>query len=128
MGAALGDTARRLVDANAFATVATLNPDGGPQTSVVWLKRDGHDLLFTTTKQRRKGRNLARDPRVSITMFDPEDPYIHVEIRGRAELTDDPDNALGNELSRRYLGTDAPADPEWAERVIVRVRAEKVVG
>jgi PPOX class probable F420-dependent enzyme len=127
MGAALTDTARRLLDAKTFATVATLNPDGSPQTSIVWVKRDGDDVLFTTTRQRRKGRNLMRDPRISLTVLDPEDPYTHVEIRGRAELTDDPDNALGNELSHKYLGVDAPEDPAWAERIVVRVVAERVV-
>jgi PPOX class probable F420-dependent enzyme len=127
MGVALNETARRLADANTFATVATLNRDGGPQTSVVWVKREGDDVLFSTTRQRRKGRNLTRDPRISLTLVDPDDPYTHVEIRGRAELTDDPDNALGNELSHKYLGVDAPPDPEWARRVVVRVVAERVV-
>jgi PPOX class probable F420-dependent enzyme len=125
---ALTDTARRLLDTTTFATVATLNRDGGPQTSVVWVKRDGDDVLFSTTKQRRKGCNLARDPRISLTLIDPGDPYTHVEIRGRAELTDDPDNALGNELSHKYLGVDAPHDPEWVQRIQVRVIAERVVG
>jgi PPOX class probable F420-dependent enzyme len=127
MGVALNETARRLADANTFAMVATLNRDGGPQTSVVWVKRDGDDVLFSTTRQRRKGRNLMRDPRISLTLVDPDDPYTHVEIRGRAELTDDPDNALGNELAHKYLGVDAPPDPEWARRVVVRVVAERVV-
>jgi PPOX class probable F420-dependent enzyme len=77
---------------------------------VVWLKRDGDDVLFSTTKQRQKGRNLARDPRVSIVVVDPDDPYNFAEIRGRADLTDDPDNALGNALTQEYLGTDAPPD------------------
>jgi PPOX class probable F420-dependent enzyme len=127
MGVALNETARRLADANTFATVATLNPDGGPQTSVVWVKREGDDVLFSTTRQRRKGRNLMRDPRISLTLVDPEDPYTHVEIRGRAQLTDDPDNALGNELSHKYLCVDAPPDPDWARRIVVRVVAERVV-
>jgi len=123
----LNDTARRLLDAKTFAAVATLNPDGSPQTSIVWVKREGDVAVFSTTKQRKKGRNLLRDPRLSITLVDPEDPYTHVEIRGRAELTDDPPNALGNELSHKYLGEDAPPDPEWAERVQVRVQPEHVV-
>ena len=123
----LNDTARRLLDAKTFAAVATLNPDGSPQTSVVWVKREGDVAVFTTTKQRKKGRNLLRDPRLSITLVDPEDPYTYVEIRGRAELTDDPPNALGNELSHKYLGEDAPPDPEWAERVQVRVQPDHVV-
>jgi PPOX class probable F420-dependent enzyme len=128
MAVPLSDAARELADGANFATVATLNPDGGPQTSIVWITREGDDLLFSTARHRRKARNLERDPRVSITIVDGRDPYTHVEVRGRAELTDDRYNALGNELSHKYLGTDAPDDPEWLERVRVRVVPEKVVG
>jgi PPOX class probable F420-dependent enzyme len=128
MAVPLSEAARELADGANFATVATINPDGGPQTSVVWIGRDGDDLLFSSARHRRKVRNLARDPRVSITIIDGRDPYTHVEVRGRAKLTDDPSNALGNVLSHKYLGTDAPGDPEWFERVQVRVVPHKVVG
>ena len=63
----LDDTARRLLDAKTFATVATLNPDGSPQTSVVWVKREGDVAVFTTTKQRKKGRNLHARPAASAS-------------------------------------------------------------
>lgn len=128
MAVPLSDEARRLADGANFATVATLNPDGGPQTSVIWVARDGDDLMFGTARHRRKARNIARDPRVSITLLDGRDPYRHVEVRGRAQVSADPGNALHNVLSRKYLGTDAPADPDWLERVQVRVVPDKVVG
>ncbi|HEX4211990.1 MAG TPA: TIGR03618 family F420-dependent PPOX class oxidoreductase [Candidatus Dormibacteraeota bacterium] len=64
----LNEYARSLVDARTFATVATINADGSPQTSVVWVRRDGDRILFSTTTGRLKGRNLARDPRVSVTL------------------------------------------------------------
>ena len=127
MSIQLSESALRLVDGANYAVLATVNPDGSPQTSVVWVKREGDVAVFTTTRQRKKGRNLMRDPRISVTLVDPEDPYTHVEIRGRAELTDDPPNALGTELSHKYLGVDPPPDPEWAERVQVRVQPEHVV-
>src|SRR3954454_2145915 len=104
MATALNEATRLLVDDPNFAVVATINPDGSPQQSVLWVKREGDHVLFTTTEHRRKGRNLARDPRVGILIVDPGDPYRYVEIRGRAQLTPDPDNALGNELSHKYLG------------------------
>jgi PPOX class probable F420-dependent enzyme len=122
------ETTRRLLDGKNFATVATLNADGGPQTSVVWVKREGDTLLFTTTRQRQKGRNLARDPRISVSIYDHDDPYTTVEIRGSAQLIEDEHNTLGTELSQRYLGEDPPADPAGTDRVIVRVVPEKVTG
>jgi PPOX class probable F420-dependent enzyme len=69
------DQTRALLDAKNFATVATLSPDGSPQTSVVWIKHDGDRVLFSTTAARRKARNLARDPRVPVSIFDLENPY-----------------------------------------------------
>jgi PPOX class probable F420-dependent enzyme len=68
------EATRRLLDGRNFATVATLNPDGWPQSSVVWVLRSGDTVLFSTTKGRQKARNLARDPRVSVSIFDIENP------------------------------------------------------
>jgi PPOX class probable F420-dependent enzyme len=128
MAVTLSAATRRLVDGKNLATVATLNPDGGPQTSVVWVLRDGDTVLFSTTKHRQKGRNLARDPRVSLTIFDPEDQYSYVEIRGTAELTDDPERALPKALGQKYMGEDGTEEPPEVERVIVRVVPRKVTG
>ena len=128
MATALNEGTRRLVDGPNFAVVATVNPDGSPQQSVVWVKRDGDVVLFSTAEHRRKSRNLARDPRIGILIVDPDDPYRYVEIRGRAELTPDPDNALGNELWHEYLGEDAPDEPDWVRRVAVRVVVDKLTG
>ncbi|MCX5416023.1 PPOX class F420-dependent oxidoreductase [Streptomyces sp. NBC_00059] len=124
---ALGAQARDLIDGPNFAVVATLNPDGGPQTSVVWVGRQQDAVLFSTTAGRKKARNLARDPRISLTVYDLANPYRSVEIRGTAELLPDPDKALPKELSQRYLGEDPPAEPDDVVRLIVRVTAEKVV-
>ncbi|MBO0877124.1 MAG: PPOX class F420-dependent oxidoreductase, partial [Pseudonocardia sp.] len=90
----LSATARNLVDGVNFATVATLNPDGSPQNSVVWVARDGDAVLFSTTTGRRKARNLARDPRVSLSIHAADDPYNYVEIRGVAEVTRDEDGTF----------------------------------
>ncbi|WP_052849961.1 PPOX class F420-dependent oxidoreductase [Streptomyces avicenniae] len=119
---------RRLLDGRNFATVATLNRDGGPQTSVVWIAREGDTVVFSTTAGRQKARNLARDPRVSLTVFDVADPYRSVDIRGTAELIDDPEKSLPRTLSRKYLGEDPPAEPDDVLRLIVRVTPRKVTG
>jgi PPOX class probable F420-dependent enzyme len=122
----LDDKARQLVDGRNFATIATLNPDGSPQTSVIWVGLDGDTVVFSTTASRRKTRNILRDPRVSLTVVDVTDPYRAVELRGKAEVSDDESLAVANQLSHKYLGVDKPAEPPSVRRVVVRVTVEKV--
>lgn len=128
MAIGFDDATRKLLDGRNFATVATLNRDGGPQTSVVWVVRDGDAVLFSTTAGRRKARNLARDPRVSLTVFDLENPYHSVDIRGVVELLEDPEKSLPRKLSQKYLGEDPPPEPEDVLRLIVRVTPQQVTG
>ena len=127
MGVTLNEATRRLLDGKNFATVATLNPDGGPQTSVVWIKREGDTVLFTVTTRRQKARNLARDPRVSLSIFGCADPYASVEIRGVAELVEDPTRSLSMELSHKYLDEDPPPEADEVVRLIVRIVPTKVI-
>jgi PPOX class probable F420-dependent enzyme len=127
MAAVFDEATRELLDGRNFATVATLNPDGGPQTSVVWIQRDGDAVEFSTTASRRKARNLARDPRVSVTVFDAGNPYHSVEIRGTAELIEDPAKSLSKTLSHKYLGEDPPPEPDSVTRLRVRVIPERIV-
>lgn len=127
MAASFDDTARRLLDGKNFATVATLQPDGSPQTSVVWVTRDGDQVLFSTLAARRKARNLERDPRVSLSIFDAANPYLSIEIRGRAELTVDEAKALPVELSQKYLGEDPPNESDDEVRLVVRITPDKVI-
>lgn len=122
------DATRGLLDGKNFATVATLNPDGSPQTSVVWILRRGDMVAFSSTTDRRKIRNLAQDPRISLTVFDTANPYHSVEIRGTAELVEDRDHAVQRAVSHKYLGEDPPPDPDGTVRVIVRVTPEKITG
>jgi PPOX class probable F420-dependent enzyme len=119
---------RKLLDGRNFATVATLNRDGGPQTSVVWIARDRDTVLFSTTAGRQKARNLARDPRISLTVFDSNDPYQTLEIRGTVELIEDPEKSLPRTVSQKYLGEDPPPEPDDVLRLIVRVTPLKVIG
>jgi PPOX class probable F420-dependent enzyme len=127
MAVTLNEAAAGLIDGKNFATIATLNADGSPQTSVVWVKRDGDTMAFSTTSARLKARNIARDPRVSVTIFDTANPYRFIEIRGTAQLTEDTSRAFQTEISHKYLGEDPPPDPDGVVRVVVRVIPEKVV-
>jgi len=123
----LDETVRRILDGKNFATVATVRPDGSPQSSVVWVKREDDTVLFSTTAGRQKTRNLTKDPRVSISIFDIENPYMSVEIRGTAELIVDEDKRLPRELSHKYLGEDPPREEPGEIRLIVRVTPQKVI-
>jgi PPOX class probable F420-dependent enzyme len=126
VAAAFDEATRDLLDGRNFATVATVNPGGGPQTSVVWILREGDTVAFSTTAGRRKARNLARDPRISVSVFDTGNPYHSVEIRGTAELVEDTGKSLPKALSRKYLGEDPPPEPDEMVRLIVRVTPDKV--
>ncbi len=87
MGIPLSDATLRLLDGKNYAVLATVNPDGSPQTSAMWVGRDGSDLLFSTVEGRVKHRNMLRDPRVSVTVLDSSDPENYVELRGRVSMT-----------------------------------------
>ncbi|MFD8547127.1 PPOX class F420-dependent oxidoreductase [Streptomyces sp. NPDC059649] len=132
MTATLSDDLKQLLDTPVFVTVATIQPDGSPQVSPVWVKRDGDDLLISTTVGRRKEANLRRDPRVSVVVQPFDAPYTYAEVRGEASLTTDGGQELIDELSLKYTGKPyAEFNPEAgkdAERVVVRITPRKVVG
>jgi PPOX class probable F420-dependent enzyme len=122
----LPERARALFDAPNHVTVATLDPGGRPQMSLVWAKTDGDDVLFSTIKGRRKYANLVRDSRASALVYDGADPYAYAEVRGIAEIADDPDAELINELALKYTGEPFGVRP-GEQRVIVRIRPSRVV-
>jgi PPOX class probable F420-dependent enzyme len=94
----------------------------------VWCKRDGDTLLFSTTAHEKKARNLARDPRISVSVYELGNPYKAVDIRGVAHLSEDTERALPRELSQMYLDEDPPAESGDVVRLIVRVIPHKVSG
>jgi PPOX class probable F420-dependent enzyme len=122
------ESVRSLLDAKNFASVATLGPTGAPQNSVVWIKREGDTVLFSSTAGRQKVRNLQRDPRISVSVYDLANPYTSVEIRGTAEILPDDAKRLPFELSHKYLGIDPPGEKDDEVRVIIRVVPQKIVG
>jgi PPOX class probable F420-dependent enzyme len=128
VGIPLSDAAIALLDGRNFAVLATVNPDGSPQTSVMWIGRDGNDLLFSTVEGRRKYRNMLRDPRVSVTVLDSANPYNYAELRGRVTITPDPGKVLNKQLSWKYDGKDPEDDRPGAVRVVVRVTVGKAAG
>ena len=128
MGIPISDATIRLVDGKNYAVLATVNADGSPQTSVLWVGRDGGDLLFSTVQGRVKYRNVVRDPRVSVSVIDSADPENYVELRGRVSMSPDHGRQLDTQLSWKYNGRDPDPDRPGAVRVVVRMEVDKVTG
>jgi PPOX class probable F420-dependent enzyme len=118
----------RLLDGPNYAVLATINRDGSPHSSAMWVGREGDDLVFSTLEGRVKHRNMLRDPRVSVSVLDSPNPENYVELRGRVTMTPDPDRLLHIQLSHKYDGTDPGPDAPGRHRVIVRMVVEKVAG
>ncbi|MFD3972463.1 PPOX class F420-dependent oxidoreductase [Streptomyces cyaneofuscatus] len=132
MTAALSTELKNLLDTPVFVNIATIQPDGSPQVSPVWVKRDGDDVLISTTVGRRKETNLRRDPRVTVVVQPADNPYSYAEIRGQAELTTEGGQELIDELSVKYTGKPYgefnPNAGQDDPRVVVRITPRKVVG
>lgn len=122
----LPDGAEVFFDEPYYATISTVEPDGQPQVTVVWTKRDGDDILISTVRGRRKERNLRARPQATVFVLDPENPWHYVEVRGTVTLEDDPEKKLIHELSHKYVGEPYRRDRPEDERVIIRVTPTKV--
>jgi len=128
MAISLSEATLRLLDGRNYAVLATVNPDGSPQTSAMWIGRDGSDVLFSTVAGRVKHRNMLRDPRVSVSILESSDPENYVELRGRVSMTPDVGRRLDTQLSWKYDGKDPGEDRPGAVRVVVRLVVEKATG
>jgi PPOX class probable F420-dependent enzyme len=130
MATNLTDDQKAILDKKAFAFVTTLMPDGSPQTTPVWVDHDGQHVTFNTARGRLKARNLERDPRLSVALVDPDNPYGGVlTVRGRGELVDAGADEHIDRLAKKYLGQDRyPWRQPGDRRVTVRVHAHKVGG
>jgi PPOX class probable F420-dependent enzyme len=123
--AGLTDEQARLLQEPNFATVGTVNPDGSPQLSIVWIDWDGRNVLFNTAVGRVKPRNLERDQRVSVLVIDREDGYHWVAVRGTAGLTTEGADEHIDKLARKYTGEGWQAKP-GEQRLLCSFRPEHV--
>jgi PPOX class probable F420-dependent enzyme len=91
----------------AFAQLATVNADGTPQVTPVWVDYDGTHVLVNTARGRVKTKNLERNPRVALSISDPENPYRYVGIQGRVvEVTENGGDAHIDKMAKKYLDKD----------------------
>lgn len=121
---------RDLFEKATFAHVTTMTPDGKPHTTPVWIGYDEDDnrLLVNTERGRRKERNVAEDPAVSVSMTDPENPYRFCSVTGEVtEVTTDGAREHIDELAQRYMGEEEYPNPIQTERVVLRIRPDEVL-
>ena len=111
-----------------FGHLATLNADGSPQVTPVWVDYDGAFVLVNSAKGRRKDKNMRARPEVAISVQDPDNPYRYLQVRGRvAEITERGADEHIDALTRRYLGQDRYPHRQPGEvRVLYKIRPEKV--
>jgi PPOX class probable F420-dependent enzyme len=126
--AKLGEKERKFLDESPFVGVVTdLRPDGSPHSTVVWVDVENAGVSFNTARGRAKERHLGRDPRVSLLVLDPNDPYRWVALNGHAELTEDGADEQIDKLAKKYLGKDTyPWRNPEETRVSVRITPERV--
>lgn len=117
---------RDLFIKRAFASLATLMPDGQPQVTPVWCDLEDDLVVFNSAKGRQKDKNVRRDPRVAMAIIDPDNPYRYLEIRGRVvEITEQGADAHIDKMAKKYLGVDKyPYRQEGEERVIYKIQPE----
>jgi PPOX class probable F420-dependent enzyme len=119
--------ARQILAGPHLSVLATTNPDGSAQMSVIFVKSDGDDILFSTIEGRRKTANMVRDPRATLLLHSLPAGALsaYATIHGTVEITDDPDGAFHRVMYDLYMdGTTPPPEP-GAHRLIVRVRPER---
>ena len=116
--------ARKILAGQHLSVLATTNADGSAQMSVIFVKPDGDDIVFSTIEGRRKTANMIRDPRVTLMVHSlPDGTYA--TIYGAVELTPDPDNSLGKQMYELYMGGKTPPPEPGARRLIGRIRPRR---
>ena len=120
MTTALPDPLKELLDGKPFAHLTTLDPDGYPQATAMWIMRDGDNIVFNTAKGRRKHRNLLNDPRLSVSISPPGEEYINYSVQGRVvEMRESDGIEVIDTLARKYL--DGVDKYPWLTPGMVRV-------
>ena len=127
MSEKLPDKYADLLQKKAFANLGTLNRDGSPQVTPVWVDYDGKHVRINSALGRQKDKNIRRDPRVSLAIQDPENPYRYLEIRGKVvDITEKGADDHINSLAKKYLGKDVyPFRQAGEKRVLYKIEPRK---
>jgi len=129
MAAELTAGMEKLLREKAYCQIATTMPDGSPQLTETGVDTDGQHILINTSQGRQKERNVRRDPRVAVQVFEPNNDYRIFSVRGRVvEITEDGADAMIDRLAKKYLGLDTyPMRQPGEVRVILKILPDKVI-
>jgi PPOX class probable F420-dependent enzyme len=125
----LSDEQKKFFRKPNFGHLATLEPDGSPQVTPVWIDVDDEHILINTAKGRKKVRNVERDPRVSVEVVEQENPYSMLSVQGKVVgmTTEGADEHI-DAMAKKYLGQDSyPFRKEGEERLILKIQPVKVI-
>ena len=127
MAAVIPEKYRDLFDKKAFAHLATLNSDGTPQVTPVWVDYDGDYIVVNSARGRRKDKNMERNRAVALSIQDPENPYRYLEVRGRVEeITEDGADQHIDKMAKKYMGVDKyPYRQSSEKRVMYKIKPER---
>ena len=128
MGVALSPEAVAFLHENVYAHVATLNKDGSPQVTPVWVDTDGEHVLINSSLGRQKVVNMQRDARVALSIAPPEDPHRGIVVRGVVkDIAPDTDHKLINSFSLKYRDNPVYNVREGDERMVIRIEPLRVI-
>lgn len=128
MAASIPENYLDLFKKPAFGVLTTLMPDGSPQTQPVWVDLEDGKVLVNSALGRQKDKNMRRDPRVAVTLMDPENPYRYLEIRGKVqEITQEGATPHIDKMAKKYLGKDKyPFAQPGEQRVLYKIEPVKI--
>ena len=117
-----------ILEKKSFAHLSTINPDGTPHVTPVWVDHlDGEYILLNTARGRRKEKNIKQNSKIGVSILDPDDPYRYISVRGNAELIDHGAVTHIDKLATKYMGVETYPHhgDESGQRVIIKIPTDR---
>jgi PPOX class probable F420-dependent enzyme len=129
MAIALPQSVKKILQDKAYGHVVTLGAGAKPQVTMVWVDVDGDEVVFNTAEGRLKPKNLRRDPRITISVQDRNDPQSYMVVHGKASVTEAGADEHIDKLAKRFLGAEKyPFRRPGEKRLVVRVKVDRIGG
>jgi PPOX class probable F420-dependent enzyme len=127
MAANIPDDYKDLFSKKAFASLATVNSDGSPQVTPVWVDYDGEHVVVNSARGRRKDKNMRQNASVALSIMDPDNPYRYLEVRGKvSDVTEDGADDHIDKMAKKYMGVDKyPYRQAGEVRVLYKITPER---